>query len=64
MINVAVCGANGKMGKEVCNAVENENGAELVAKIDIAGDGVYKTIDGASKEQKIDVLIDFTAPFA
>lgn len=62
MINVAVCGANGKMGKEVCNAVENENGAELVAKIDIAGDGVYKTIDGASKEQKIDVLIDFTQP--
>ena len=35
MIKVAVCGANGKMGKELVNAINNDSQAELVAKIDI-----------------------------
>ena len=37
MIKVAVCGANGKMGQEVCNAVEADNSMKLAAKIDIKG---------------------------
>ena len=61
MINVAVCGSNGKMGTEVVRAVSNEEGLELVAKIDILG-GDYKTIEEASKNVKIDVLVDFTQP--
>ena len=44
MIKVAVCGAYGKMGKEVCAAVENAHDMTLAAKIDITGD-VYKTIE-------------------
>ena len=32
MIKVAVCGANGKMGQEVCNAVEADNSMKLAAK--------------------------------
>ena len=40
MIKVAVCGAMGKMGKEVCLAVEECPQTELVAKIDIASDGM------------------------
>ena len=62
MIKVAVCGALGKMGTEVCNAVENCDEAELIAKIDIAGEDTYKSIEEAHKSVNIDVLVDFTQP--
>ena len=62
MIKVAVCGALGKMGKEVCSTVELNSDMELVAKIDIAGDDTYKSIEEASKDKDIDVLVDFTQP--
>ena len=61
MIKVAVCGALGRMGTEVCNAVENSDGMTLSAKIDITGD-CYNTIEEAHKACDIDVLIDFTQP--
>lgn len=62
MINVAVCGANGRMGKEVCQAVSDDDYTKLVAKVDICGNDVYSSIDEASKSQQIDVLVDFTQP--
>ena len=62
MIKVAVCGANGKMGKEVCQTVSDNPSTELVAKIDISGDDVFQTIEQAIKNTKIDVLVDFTQP--
>lgn len=62
MIKVAVCGALGKMGKEVCNAVLENEDMELAAKIDIAGDDTYKSIEEAAKAVQIDVLVDFTQP--
>ncbi len=61
MIKVAVCGANGKMGKEVVNAVNNAEDMELVAKIDIF-EGEFTTIEEAHNSKEIDVLIDFTQP--
>lgn len=61
MIKVAVCGANGKMGKEVVKAVNNADDMELTAKIDIF-EGEYQTIKQAHQEKQIDVLIDFTQP--
>src|SRR5574344_1912947 len=61
MINVAVCGANGKMGKEVVNAVNNATDLKLVAKIDIIN-GEYSSIEDAAKTVNIDILIDFTQP--
>lgn len=61
MINVAVCGSNGKMGKEVVRAVNEDSELTLVAQIDIV-DGEYSSIENASKAQKIDVLVDFTQP--
>lgn len=61
MIKVAVCGALGKMGKEVVNAVNNCPDTELAAQIDIMGD-CFKTIEDAQKNSKIDVLVDFTQP--
>ena len=61
MINVAVCGANGKMGTEVVKAVESANDMTLVAKIDIFN-GQFSTVKDAKNSVKIDVLIDFTQP--
>ena len=61
MIKVAVCGALGKMGKEVVNAVNECPQTELVAQIDIVGD-LYKSIEEAQKSCDIDVVIDFTQP--
>jgi 4-hydroxy-tetrahydrodipicolinate reductase len=61
MIKVAVCGAYGKMGTEICAAVDADDNMELVAKIDIVGD-VYKSIEEAKKACDIDVLVDFTQP--
>lgn len=61
MINVAVCGANGKMGQEVVKAVDSADDMTLVAKIDIFN-GQFATIKDAKDSVKIDVLIDFTQP--
>lgn len=61
MIKVAVCGANGKMGKEVVNAVCNNSEMECVASIDING-AEFKTIEEAHKSREIDILVDFTQP--
>lgn len=62
MIKVAVCGALGKMGIEVVNAVNECPETELVAQIDIASSDMYNSIEEASKDCDIDVLIDFTQP--
>ncbi len=61
MIKVAVCGAYGKMGREVCQAVEQDPSMKLVAKIDLQGSNC-KTIEEARSSTEIDVLIDFTQP--
>ena len=61
MINVAVCGANGKMGKEVVKAIENAEDMSLAAKIDIYN-GEFTTIKDAHDSVKIDILVDFTQP--
>lgn len=61
MINIAVCGSNGKMGKEVVKAVNDAEDMTLVAQIDIFN-GQFATIKDAKDSVKIDVLIDFTQP--
>ena len=61
MIKVAVCGAFGKMGKEVCEAVEAAEGMKLTAKIDVHG-AAYRTIEEAKANCEFDVLVDFTQP--
>ncbi len=62
MIKVAVCGAIGKMGKEVVNAIMDCPETELAAKIDIASDEMYHSIEEANRVCDIDVVIDFTQP--
>lgn len=61
MINIAVCGANGKMGQEVIKAVNNADDMTLTAKIDI-NNGEFASIKDAKDSVNIDVLIDFTQP--
>ncbi len=61
MINIAVCGANGKMGQEVVKAVNSADDMTLVAKIDIL-DGEFASVKEAKNAVNIDVLIDFTQP--
>ena len=62
MIKVAVCGAMGKMGKEVVNAITECPDTELAAKIDIASGEMYHSIEEAKRVCDIDVVIDFTQP--
>ena len=63
MIRVAVCGSCGKMGQEVIKAVIMDDELELTAKIDVCvGEGTYNSIEEAAKNEKIDVLVDFTQP--
>jgi 4-hydroxy-tetrahydrodipicolinate reductase len=57
MIRVAVSGANGRMGRTVCAAVEGADGLELVAKADPAlGVELTEVLGDA------DVVVDFTTP--
>jgi 4-hydroxy-tetrahydrodipicolinate reductase len=58
MTNVAVLGAHGKMGTQVCRAVEEADDLSLVARLD-QGDGV-----DALAESFAEVAVDFTHPDA
>lgn len=69
MIKVAVCGALGRMGQEVVNAVNEADGMELSIAVDIAASGqkigditVEKNLETALKSNQADVLVDFTQP--
>lgn len=53
---VGVLGARGKVGSEVCRAVEAADGMELVAAID-AGDRIEDLVDAGAQ-----AIVDFTHP--
>ena len=56
MIKVGVLGARGKVGSEICRAVEAADDLELVATVD-AGDPVERL-----EESGAEVVVDFTHP--
>ncbi|CAN5243228.1 4-hydroxy-tetrahydrodipicolinate reductase [soil metagenome] len=58
MIRVGVLGARGKVGAEVCRAVDEAADLELVAQIDVGDE--LETLTAASA----DVVVDFTHPDA
>ena len=58
MVRVGVVGARGRMGAEVCRAVEAAPDLELAASIDL-GDSVASLIDSG-----VEVAVDFTRPDA
>ena len=53
---VAVLGARGRMGTQVCSAVADAGGLELVAELD-AGDPLQAIVDAGAE-----VVVDFTHP--
>ena len=57
-IRVGVLGARGRMGAEVCRAVDDAEGLSLVAEVD-EGDPIAALVDAAA-----DVAVDFTHPGA
>lgn len=57
MIRVGVCGAAGRMGSTVCDAVEAADGMELAAKADPALDTELAEI-----LDRVDVVVDFSTP--
>jgi 4-hydroxy-tetrahydrodipicolinate reductase len=57
-IRVGVLGAKGRMGSEVCRAVEEAEGVELVARVDL-GDPLSTLTDAGAQ-----VALDFTHPDA
>ncbi|HXV94487.1 MAG TPA: 4-hydroxy-tetrahydrodipicolinate reductase [Pseudonocardia sp.] len=57
-VRVAVLGARGRMGSEVCRAVSGADDMDLVAEID-AGDALSGLVDARAQ-----VVVDFTHPGA
>ena len=64
MTRVGVLGAAGRMGREVCAAVEAAADLELVARVDpSAGEGAATSIE-ATADAGAEVAVDFTHPSA
>jgi 4-hydroxy-tetrahydrodipicolinate reductase len=57
-VRVAVLGAAGRMGRQVCQAVEEAEGLTLAARLDV-GDDI-----GSLTSAAVDVAVDFTTPDA
>lgn len=68
MINVLICGALGRMGKNVLNALNSSNkliakcGVDLVEDLSNPDFPIYDNIQKIN--EKIDVIIDFSSPKA
>ena len=77
MVKVMVCGAYGKMGREVLKAVYNDSELELVGAVDLMSEGVdagdligvgklgvivEKSLESAIATSKPDVVVEFTSP--
>ncbi|HSN42764.1 MAG TPA: 4-hydroxy-tetrahydrodipicolinate reductase [Propionibacteriaceae bacterium] len=54
MTRVGVFGANGRMGAEVCRAVQRADGLQLVAAVDVG--------DPHEEARRAQVIVDFTHP--
>lgn len=68
MINVAICGINGKMGQVVANTIPKHEGVALAAGIDLYPDALKNDVPVFSAISEctvpLDVVIDFSRPTA
>lgn len=65
MTNVAICGANGKMGKTIYSCIKDREDCRVVAGIDLYTEQYadFPIVDAPSKlHVKPDVIIDFSNP--
>lgn len=65
MTNIAICGANGKMGKVIASVIAERNDCKTIAGIDIntqiySDFPIYATL--TEMKEKPDVIIDFSHP--
>lgn len=65
MVDIVICGANGKMGRTVYNCINERNDCKVIAGIDLntevyADFPIYKSFDEMTV--KPDVIIDFSHP--
>lgn len=68
MIKVAICGANGKMGRVIADIISNRDDVEVAAGIDLINPVPYSNFPIVKKpndlQLKPDVIIDFSHPSA
>ncbi len=65
MTNIAICGANGKMGKTVYNCIKDRDDCKVVAGIDLYTEQYADfpiVASPAELPEKPDVIIDFSNP--
>ena len=65
MTNIAICGANGKMGKTIYNCIKERDNCQVVAGIDLYTEQYadFPIVTTPSElEVKPDVIIDFSNP--
>lgn len=65
MINIILCGCNGKMGQSIVEAVSRRNDCKIICGVDPYGENnydfvTYKTFEEIS--DRYDVIIDFSNP--
>ena len=60
MLKVGVLGAAGRMGHTVCVAVEGDPELQLVAAVDLAGEGQKQADISSFVDAGVDVAVDFT----
>lgn len=65
MVNIILCGCNGKMGNVIVNSVSKRNDCKIVCGVDSFGTNNYDFITYKSFDEikeKFDVIIDFSNP--
>lgn len=65
MTNIAICGANGKMGKTIYNCVKDRDDCKVIAGIDIYTEqyAEFPIVSSPTElPEKPDVIIDFSNP--
>lgn len=65
MVNIAICGANGRMGRVVYSIVEAREDCRVIAGIDLVPsvDGAFPIVSAPSElPEKPDVIVDFSHP--
>lgn len=65
MVNIAICGANGKMGKTIYNCVQNRDDIKIVGGIDVNTEKYadFEIVSSPSElSQKPDVIVDYSHP--
>lgn len=65
MTNIAICGANGKMGKTVYNCIQERDNCKVIAGIDVYTNQYadFPIVEKPSQlPEKPDVIIDFSNP--